>query len=483
MGDPPKETQPIKAQLGLWDAVSIIIGIVIGASIYETPPRIFGFAGGPWAGLGVWALGGALSFIGALCYAELASAYPRSGGDYVYLKRAFGPWCGFLFGWSQLAAVLAANTGMMAFVFADYAGGLLQIENSSTRAWLAVAAVSVLSALNLLGSIAGKWTQNILSIVKIVGLLAIAGAGFLAAHPQAFAIGTPPKFTSIGLAMIFVLFAYGGWNDAAFVAADVRDRRNIVRCLLLGTGIITVIYLAVNLAYLLALGYDGVRSAEGGVAAAVLQTRMGDNAGKAMSVLVMISALGAVNGLIFTGSRVYSTLGAENRIFSMLGHWNPRFGSPSGALFAQWAICLLMILAVGTETGRETINTMVQSVGMDPIPWEKKFENKGFDALLAMTAPVFWTFFLLTGLSLFALRERDPDVERPFRVPLFPLVPLIFCGTCIFMLYSAIDYAGKLILFGLLPVLLGLPLYYLSTRTGPAGPDTSEAPAMGASDQ
>jgi amino acid transporter len=464
MGEPPNETQPIKAQLGLWDAVSIIVGIVIGTSIYQTPPDIFGFAGGPWAGLGVWALGGVLSFIGALCYAELASAYPRSGGDYVYLKRAFGPWCGFLFGWAQLAAVLAANIGMMAFVFAQYASSLLGLDKQYV-AWLAVGAVSALSALNLLGSIAGKWTQNVLTLVKVVGLLGIAVAGFMSTHPGAFTIGDPPKFTSFGLAMIFVLLAYGGWNDAAFVAADVRDRRSIVRCLLLGTTIITLIYLVVNTAYLLGLGYDGLRSTKEAVAAAVLRTRVGDAAGNVMSVLVMISALGAVNGLIFTGSRVCSTLGAENSIFALLGRWDPRLGSPVWALLAQWGVCLLMILAVGTETGRGAIDGFLKELGTAPIPWAEKFRNDGFNALLAMTAPVFWGFFLLTGLALFALRERDPDIERPFRVPLFPVVPLIFCFTCIFMLYSAIDYAGKLTLFGVLPVLLGLPLYYLSTGT------------------
>jgi amino acid transporter len=455
----------MKAQLGLWDAVSIIIGIVIGASIYKTPPLIFGFAGGPWTGLGVWVLGGVLSFIGALCYAELASTYPRSGGDYVYLKRAFGPWCGFLFGWAQLAAILTASTGMMAFVFAEYAGGLIGLDKT-WWALLAALAVSVLSGLNLLGSIAGKWTQNILSLVKVVGLLAIAAAGLMTDHPGAFTAdpAQAPKFTSFGLAMIFVLYAYGGWNDAAFVAADVRNPKNIVRCLLLGTGIITVIYLAVNTAYLMALGYDGMRSSQEAVAAAVLRTRVGDAAGNLMSVLVMISALGAVNGLIFAGSRVYYALGSENSVFAFLGRWDPRFGSPMLALVSQWVVCLVMIVAVGTETGRQTINTLLESIGLTGIPWEEKFGNNGFDALLAMTAPVFWGFFLLTGLALFALRERDPHLERPFRVPLFPLIPLIFCGMCFYMLYSAIDYAGKLSIFGILPVLLGLPLYYLSTR-------------------
>src|SRR5713226_5481210 len=160
MEPPRSEPQPIQAQLSLWDAVSIIIGIVIGAGIYETPPLIFKNVHGPWEGLGVWALGGLLSLVGALCYAELATAYPRSGGDYVYLGRAFGPWLGFLFGWAQLAVILTGSIGMMAYVFADYSVEL----GAVSRDWCflaALAAVAGLTLLTLLGVVFGKGAQNV----------------------------------------------------------------------------------------------------------------------------------------------------------------------------------------------------------------------------------------------------------------------------------------------------------------------------------
>jgi APA family basic amino acid/polyamine antiporter len=242
----------------------------------------------------------------------------------------------------------------------------------------------------------------------------------------------------------------------------VRNRRNIPRALLLGTALITVIYLAVNVAYLQALGFEKMR-ASGTVAADVGQMAFGDNASRAISVLVMVSALGAINGLIFTGSRVYSTLGAENSIFALLGRWSPRFGSPVWALLVQSVISVAMIAGVGTPFGRDAIDVGMERLGGEKMPWARYFG--GFDTLLAGTAPVFWAFFLLSGLSLFALRQRDPDIERPFRVPLFPLLPLIFCGTCAYMLYSAIDYAKYVALIGAVPLAVGLPLYWISRRT------------------
>jgi amino acid transporter len=194
---------------------------------------------------------------------------------------------------------------------------------------------------------------------------------------------------------------------------------------------------------------------------------LGEGGAAAISVLVMVSALGAVNGLMFTGSRVYSTLGSENRIFAFLGHIHPRLRTPFWALLAQAVVTIAMIVAVGTPKGREGIDKCLNYAGIEGIPWTANFRGP-FDTLLAGTAPVFWGFFLLTGLSLFALRQRDPDIERPFKVPLFPFVPLIFCSYCCYMLYSAIDYAKWLSLIGALPLALGLVLYAFPWDRGEA---------------
>ncbi|MER3414827.1 MAG: amino acid permease [Gemmataceae bacterium] len=465
MQDKLTDGQGPKAALGLFDATSIIVGIVIGSGIYKTAPLIFSNVVQPWQALLVWGLGGVLSLIGALCYAELATAYPRSGGDYVYLTRAFGSWMGFLFGWAQLAVVLTASIGMMAYIFAEYGARLLGwSQYQEVHVLLAVAAVTVLTVFNTLGVVLGKWTQNILTLAKVLGLGGIVLVGFLWGRPEVLAepVSVPAGATAnLGLAMILVMYTYGGWNDAAFVAAEVRkQRRNIPLSLILGLLGITAIYLAVNAAYLAALGFEGARQAKE-IAADVLALRLGEYAGKAMCVLVMISALGAINGMIFTGARVYSSLGSEHRLFAGLGTWHRRWQTPLWSLVVQWGLTVVLILGVGTAPGQSILDKFLMSIGLSPIPWDKY--GGGFDTLLAASAPVFWSFFLLTGLAVFVLRERDSEVPRPFRVPLYPLLPLIFCGNCFFMLYSAVNYAGTLsVILGLVPVAVGLPLWWIS---------------------
>jgi amino acid transporter len=450
--------------LGLWDAVSIIIGIVIGAGIYETPPLVFQNVSGPWVGLGVWALAGLLCLFGALCYAELATTYPRLGGDYVYLTRAYGSGVGFLYGWTQLAVIQTGSIGMMAYVFADYATKLFDLGKVSALL-AALAAVASLSLLNLFGVVFGKPIQNFLTAAKVLGLGGILVAGFLWGHPvSAPAAAQSADSGSIAFALVLVFLTFGGWNDAAFVAAELRDRRrNIPLALILGTAGVTLIYLLVNAAYLWGLGFDGVRKSNA-VAADVLRLPLESASSNVMCILVMISALGAINGLIYTSSRIYSTLGSEHSIFARLGRWNPRLSSPVWSLVTQAAISLTMIAAVGSETGQHLLNQAFALAGL-PSKWEGR---GGFETLLKCTAPIFWLFFLLSGLSLFVLRIKDRQIERPFTVPFFPVIPLVFCATCAYMLYAGINYAWEFGLVGGALVLAGIPLYALSKGRPPA---------------
>ncbi|MCS6852383.1 MAG: amino acid permease [Gemmataceae bacterium] len=468
MGETDERRQPVKAQLGLWDAVSIIVGIVIGSTIFRTPPVIFSNVSGPWMALGVWLLGGVLSLIGAFCYAELTTTYPRSGGDYVYLTRAFGRPVGFLFGWAQLAVILTGSIGAMAFIFAEYAveyAGIEAERREPLLVGLAVAAVVGLSLLNILGVSLGKVVQNVLSLVKVLGLAGVVVAGVVWGPAEyrtaaAWSVEFPPQ-VGFGVAMILVLYAYGGWNDAAFVAAEVRDKKNLPRALILGTALVTLIYLAVNAAYLLGLGFEEARKFRP-IAADVLALPLHRLGFQAMCLLVMVAALGAINGLIFTGSRLYSSLGAEHRVFAVLGRWHPLLGSPLWSLLVQMVLSVAMILLVGAQAGRDLIDAALLRLGLEPMPWERYFG--GFETLFAGTAPVFWGFFLLTGIALFVLRVKDRGIERPFAlpVPFFPLLPLIFCGMCLYGLWSAATYARWVTLIGVVPLLAGVPLYFVS---------------------
>jgi APA family basic amino acid/polyamine antiporter len=454
---------PLQSRLGLWDAICIIIGIVIGSSIFKTPPIIFQNLTGPWIGIGVWLLCGLLSLVGALCYAELATTYPRSGGDYVYLTRAFGRPVGFLFGWAQLVVILSGSTGMMAFIFGEYLADLLGVASDhkpmfATQA--AVAAVVILSGINLCGVVLGKWVQNLLVTIKLVGLAAIVVVGISYGRAEGWS-ESAPAMGDFGVALILVLYAYGGWNDAAFVAADMKDRRLIPRALILSILSITLIYVAVNAAYIFSLGFHEARNFRPTIAADVFRP-LGEQGFRAMCILVMVSALGAMNGLIFTGSRVYSSLGAEHSVFALLGRWHPRLHTPAWALLVQAGITLAMIFVVGTAEGRGTVNQVLTLLNFPEIPWDRYFG--GFDTLFAGTAPVFWTFFLLTGISFFILRKKDPNLERPFRLqsPWYPILPMVFCGMCLFGLYSAVTYAKYVALIGWIPLALGVPLFMVS---------------------
>lgn len=471
--EPVTESAPshFKAKLGVLDTVAIIVGIVIGTVIFKAPTFIFKNTSSPWEGLGVWLIGGILALVGAFIYAELATTYPRSGGDYVYLTRAFGRPVGFLFGWAQLVVVLSGSTGAMAFVFGDFAANLMEYGRTDPdRAYFvtmaAIGAVVVFTVLNFLGVVLGKRVQDTLVIVKLAGMALIVFAGLFYPASDAFTIpegADMSRMIGLGTALIVVLYAYGGWNDAAFVASELKDPRSITKSLIGGILLITVIYLLVNLAYILGLGWMRARDFGTGPLPVAVLSSLSAEASKIMAVIVMISALGAINGLIFTGSRVYASMGQDHSLFSFLGKWNKKLGAPIYAVSAQAVVTLFMILQVGTETGRTATNNVLSAVGIEPIPWAR-FDNDGFEALFAGTAATFWIFFLLTGLSIFVLRVRDPQIERPFRLhfPWFPLLPFVFCGMCIFGIYSAITFAGWLSLIGFVPLAIGVPIYILS---------------------
>ena len=292
-----------RRSLTLFDSTALIVGIIIGVGVYQNAPLIARGAQGCWGLAGLWILGGVLSLCGALGYAELASAYPRQGGDYVYLSRAYGPWAGFLFGWMQLAVVRPGDIAVMAFAFATYARTLYDpfagAEPALTLRLYAAGSVALLTAVNVAGVAAGKWTQNGLMAVKIAGIVAIAAVALGSPQGSAAAGAVEPFPWSV--ALILVLFAYGGWNEMAYVAAEVRDSdRNIVRALALGTVAVLALYLALNGAFVYGLGYAGL-AASSAVAAEVVAAAFPGAAGRLVAALVCISALGAVNGLIFTG--------------------------------------------------------------------------------------------------------------------------------------------------------------------------------------
>ncbi len=419
-----------QASLSVRDVVAIVVGIVIGVGIFRTPSLVAANSGSAGMLILLWGLGGLISLNGSLCYAELATTFPHPGGDYHYITRAFGKNVSFLFAWARMTVIQTGSIAMLGFIFGDYFAGLLPVGKSASPVFAAIA-VAALTGINLIGIQQGKATQALLTLAKVLGLLAVIIPGIVYAHPVAAAPVESAQASPLGLAMIFVLLTYGGWNEAAYVSADLKHiRRGMVPALLWSLTIITAVYVLANLAFLKVLGLPGMAVSEH-VAADLVDRVFGQNAARFLSLLICVSALGSINGSIVTGARTNFALGMDRQVFRWLARWRESAATPPNALLVQCAISLLLIL-FGAVT------------------------MQGFVSMVEYTAPVFWGFFVLGALSLVVLSYKEAAVERPFKVPLYPFTPLLFCATCIYMFRASIAYTGKGAIVGLVVLFCGV---------------------------
>lgn len=415
--------------LSLADAVGIIVGIIIGAGIFKTPALVAGNVDGTAMLVLAWMLGGVISLIGALCYAELASTYPDAGGDYHFLTRAFGQRLSFLFAWGRLTVIQTGSIALLAFVLGDYASAVVPLGPYSATLYAALV-VTALTALHIAGRPKTAFAQNLLTSFEILGVLLVAFVGLFGPSAAPVAAGATSTSAGFGLVMVFVLLTYGGWNEASYVSAEVRDPgRNMVRALVISIVLITALYVVVNIGLVRGLGQAGLAASKA-PAADLLQKMSGRATAVLVSVIVVISTLTSVNATIFTGARSAYAVGRDFRPFRLLGRWHGGRQAPVNALAVQ-AIIALLLIVVGTLTRR------------------------GFETMVEYTAPVFWTFILLAGIALFVLRRREPTRPRPFRVPFYPLTPLVFCATCAYLLYSSLVYTGFGALLGVAVVATG----------------------------
>ncbi len=452
-GNPGAMNAVPKTLLSVPDGIFLTIGMVIGVGIFKLPPVVAGNTGGEAQFLLAWLLGGVVSLCGALVYAELASRHAETGGEYTFLSRGLGPGAAFLFAWSRMTVIQTGAIVAVAFAFGDYASELLRLGDKSPAIWAALGVIA-LTALNLAGTLQSKTVQKVVQIALItvlvmLALVALFGDGTPRPLPQGAGTG------AFGLAMIFVLFTFGGWNEAAYLGGELREaRRNMARVLVWGIAGVTALYLLVNVAYLAALGMGGMRESKA-VAADVMRLVAGERGALLLALVVCVSALTTMNAAVFTGARTTWAFGRDFRLFRGLGVWRESGSTPANALLLQGAIMLALVLA-GANT------------------------QDGFSAMVAYTAPVFWTFFLLTGVTLFVFRARGAAAPT-FSVPLYPIVPIAFLGMCLYMLWSSIDYIrnpvygpkfGMMVLAGLFIMAAGIPLYFLARgRTTQAAAD------------
>jgi amino acid transporter len=442
-----------QATLSVFDAVAIMVGIVVGIGIFKTPSLVAANVGSEIAFIGVWVLGGLITLIGALCYAELASAHPHAGGEYHFLSRAYGRPVAVLFGWARGSVIQTGAIAAVAFVLGDYASQLAPIGPYGPAIYAALG-IALLTAVNVVGTLQSKNLQIAMTCLELAAIGGIILFGLLgSADPQpAAAVASSNAAPALGLAMIMVLLTYGGWNEAAYLSGEIRDpSRNIGRVLLIGTAILVTLYVLANLALLSILGLDGLRASEA-VAADMMRAVAGDAGAVIVSIAVVIAAFTTLNATIFTGARVYYAMARDITLLPRVGEWNDRGRTPANGLIMQGLVALALVGLGAASRG-------------------------GFQAMVDYTAPVFWAFLLLVGLALIILRQKEPGRVLPFRVPLYPVTPILFCATCCYMLYSSLAYTGVGALVGLAVVAAGIPLLFFIRREPAIEPSAIAVPA------
>jgi basic amino acid/polyamine antiporter, APA family len=446
-----------KQTLSMFDVIAIIVGIVIGSGIFKLPGMVAGNTAGGTIFMLTWLAGGVMSLVGALCYAELASTYPNAGGDYFFIHRAFGGGVSFLFAWARMSVIQTGSIAFLGFFLGDYLSALWPLGAYSSATY-ALITIAVLTLINIRGVVFGKWAQNLFTIAIVAGLITVVGIGIFGTPAPAEAsapAGAPAaqSLPNLGMAMVFVLLAFGGWNESAYVSAEIKNpAKNIVRALVIGLTAVTAIYLLVNWSYLRILGAPGMSQSRN-IAQDLVRIAVGPQFVPFITFCIVFAVLSTMNATIMSGGRSNYALGRDYRIFGFLGKWKEEAGTPVAALVIQAVIAMVLVI-VGTTISVDT----------------------GFETMVAYTAPVFWFFFFLAGVSVFVLRRKDRDMPRVFRVPLYPVTPVLFCMICLYMLQSSISYifllpqigkfSGMGAVLGIGVLLLGIPLYVIDRLMG-----------------
>lgn len=435
-----------------FDAVVIMVGLVVGVGIFRTPSLVAANVGSEFAFIAVWIAGGLITLIGALCYAELSAAHPHAGGEYHFLSRAYGKPVAMLFGWARGSVIQTGAIAGVAFVLGDYAAQVLPLGPYGPSLYAAISII-VFTGVNVVGTIQSKSLQIAMTTIEIGAIAAIILFGLFGAAESPPAPTVPASGAAIGMAMIFVLLTYGGWNETAYLTGELKDApRNIAKVLLMGTAILVALYVLANLALLSILGLEGLRASDA-VAADMMRRVAGPAGATIVSIAIVVAAISTLNATIFTGARVYYAMAHDVTLLPSVREWNERGKTPANGLILQ-AIVALALVAIGAIT------------------------RDGFKAMVEYTAPVFWGFLLLVGIGLIVLRIREPDRVLPYKVPLYPLTPILFCLTCGYMLHASIAYTGIASLVGLAVLAAGTPLLLFRRKHASDTPPSAAAPAL-----
>ena len=450
----------LSKQLSLLDSTAIIIGSMIGSGIFIVSAEIATKVETPGMLILAWIVTGVITILGALSYGELAAAMPKAGGQYIYLKEAFGPLYGFLYGWTLFAVIQTGTIAAVAVAFAKFTGVFIpEISGTnavislwtfsiSTQQLLAISVIILLSIYNYREVKAGAFLQNIFTITKVAALLLLVifglyfgyhGVGslenFKPAFPDVFTLTTIGVF---GAAMTGSLFSADAWNNITYTAGEVKNpQKNLPLSLLLGTSTVIILYLLANIAYIYVLPIEQIQNAENGrVATLMMSTVLGDKGRFFMAAMIMISTFGCLNGIILTAARVYYAMAKDGLFFKKAGVLNKNH-VPANSLSMQ---CIWACLLCFSGTYNDLLNYIMFAVML---------------------------FYVLTISGLFVLRVKRPDMERPYKALGYPVLPAIYIILAALVAVNMLIYQGEFSLYGLIIILCGVPVYFIFKKKNP----------------
>jgi APA family basic amino acid/polyamine antiporter len=439
-------TEGLARILGLRDLTLIVIGTVIGSGIFLVPGGVLRQSGGlVGPALLVWVVGGGLSLLGALTYGELGAMDPQAGGLYVYLRNAFGPLLGFLYGWTSFLVIGSGSAATLAVASTAYLQQFVPLTPIQAKL-AAVAMLAIVAVLNVVSTRRSSDVQNWSTGIKVAALLVMSAVLLVKGQGWSSSAGMiwPEHFSSsllsgMGLGMIGVLWAYEGWQYATFSAGETSNpQRTFPRAIVLGTAALIGIYVLANLGYLAALGADGVARSNR-VSAEAVEAMIGPGAAKLIAAAILVSIFSATNGLTITSPRVYFAMAQDGVFFRRLAEVHPKYGTPAVAVIAStaWA----MVLAISGT----------------------------FEQLLTYVVFVGWIFYALGAACVFVLRRRQPNTPRPFKVPGYPVTPIVFILAAAALVANTMATQPTRAAIGLGVVLLGVPVYFGWRRLGKRG--------------
>jgi basic amino acid/polyamine antiporter, APA family len=453
----PTETKPaanvsdLPRKLGLIDSLSIVVGVTIGAGIFLVPNLIAQELHTIPSILAVWIFAGIISFFGALACAELGAAIPATGGQYVFMREAYGPLIGFLCGWTMFVVARTAQVAWMAVTFSLYVSYFVPLSPLASKL-LGIAAISLFAWINYRGVTAGAIVQNVFTFAKVGGLLLIIGSVFLfggKAAPAATGAVGGFSISAFGVALIASLLAFDGWVQLSFVAGEIRDpQRNVHRALALGSIACIVIYLLANIAYLRVLSIPEI-AASLHVGANAAERVMGHYGGALVSLIILTSIVGTLNGCFLTSPRIYFAQARDGLFFRKFAEIHPRYQTPAFAILAQclWAIVLLL--------------------------------SGGYETLMDYALFALWLSYGLMVAGVIVLRRTQPDLPRPYRMWGYPVTPILFLAITAWFLINTLLTRPVPALSGLGLIALGIPIYFFVWTRRTRWKSSASAPRKG----